>query len=282
MTTQKAENTANQLPIRGNLKYIYISSLTIAVLMTFASLAGLLYPTELYPTDELLQTFVPNDVVNLIIVVPILLGSMWFARSDKLIGLLFWPGALFFVVYSYIMYVLSIPVNDLYLVYLILATLSIYSMPAIISRIDGPAVKSHLSGHVYERVAGAALAGLAIAFNLRVIGIFIETLIYQNTIPPVELSLLVVDFLFSPAWIIGGVLLWRRKEFGYVVGVGLLFQVSMMFIGLIIFLLVQPLITTAPFSAIDVIVTLLLAMICIVPFILFIRGIVSKHTTTIG
>jgi len=45
-----------------------------------------------------------------------------------------------------------------------------------------------------------------------------------------ELALHISDFLITPAWIIGGVLLWRRKEFGYVIGLGLLFQASMLFI----------------------------------------------------
>jgi hypothetical protein len=68
-------NTAN-LPIRFNLKPIYALSLVIAILMTLASVAGILLRIGIYSTDELVQSFVPNDVVNLFIGLPILLGSM--------------------------------------------------------------------------------------------------------------------------------------------------------------------------------------------------------------
>ena len=43
-------------------------------------------------------------------------------------------------------------------------------------------------------------------------------------------------------------MLWRRTELGYVAGLGLLFQASMLFIGLIAFLLLRPLLSTVPFD----------------------------------
>jgi hypothetical protein len=76
------------LPIRRSLTLIFALSFAIAILIAAASVAGLMYRTIIYPTDELLRTFVSNDVVNLFIGLPILLGSMWLARRGKLIGLI--------------------------------------------------------------------------------------------------------------------------------------------------------------------------------------------------
>ncbi len=42
---------------------------------------------------------------------PILLGSMWVAHRGKLIGLLLWTGALFFVLYNYLAYVIALPLS---------------------------------------------------------------------------------------------------------------------------------------------------------------------------
>ena len=78
---------------------------------------------------------------------------------------------------------------------------------------------------------------------------------------------------------IGGILLWRRKPLGYVTGAGLLFQASMLFIGLIVFLLLQPLLTAAPFALVDTVVTFILGLICFVPFGLFVRGLLSADRT---
>ena len=129
------------LPIRRNLTLAYIFSLIIAILMAAASIAGLLYPAVIYPKDELLQSFMPNDVVNLFIGAPILLGSMWLARRGQLIGLLFWPGALFYVLYNYIAYVFGMPSSVLFLLYLAMVTLSAYTLIGLVAGIDGTAVR---------------------------------------------------------------------------------------------------------------------------------------------
>ena len=81
----------------------------------------------------------------------------------------------------------------------------------------------------------------------------------------------------SPSWIIGGVLLWRRKALGYVVGLGLLFQASMLFIGLITLFLLQPLISGNRFRPNDVLVVFAMGLICFVPFALFARGATLKQ-----
>ena len=72
------------LPVTRDLALAYALSLVVTLMMGVASAAGLLYTTNLYPTQEPLKTFVANDVVNLFIGLPILLGSMWLARGDHL------------------------------------------------------------------------------------------------------------------------------------------------------------------------------------------------------
>ncbi len=95
----------------------------------------------------------------------------------------------------------------------------------------------------------------------------------EGTLAQTELAVNIADFLITPAWIIGGILLWRRRELGYMTGLGLLFQGSMLFIALIVFLLLQPLLTAASFAVVDVIVIFLMGLICFIPFVLFLRGV---------
>jgi len=273
-TNQK--DTAD-LPIKRNLTLAYTISLVIAVLMAIASVAGLLYQTIIYPTDDLLKSFVPNDVVNLFIGLPILLGSMWLARRGKLSGLLFWPGALFYVFYTYLVYVFSIPFNVAFMLHLTLVTLSAYTMIGLVASIDGKAVQNRLAGAVPERTGGSVLAGLGILFFVRVIGVMVSALISQTPVTAAELALHITDFMITPTWIIGGVLLWRREALGYVTGLGLLFQASMLFIGLIFILILQPLMTTAQFGLIDVLVVFVMGMVCFIPLALFVRGTASKR-----
>ena len=264
------------LPVTGNLTLAYVLSLVIAVLMTVASVAGLLYPDQLYPTEELQQSFMATDVVNLFIGLPILLGSMWFARRGKLIGLLFWPGALFYVLYHYIVYAFALPLNWGFLLSLLLLALSAYTMTGLVASIDGKAVQQRLSGNVPERITGGVLTVSGITFALLAIGTIANGIVTQTPIGESELALQVSDFIVSVAWIIGGVLLWRREPLGYVVGAGLLFQASMLFVGLLAFFILQPFLTAAPLALTDTIVVTLMSLIVFIPFGLFLRGAASK------
>lgn len=272
-------NRQTALPIRRDLVLVYAMTILIAVLMATVSAAGLLYRTTIYPTEELLRSFLANDVANLFIGLPILLGSMWLTRRGKLIGLLFWPGALFFVLYSYIIYVFAMPLNAAFLLHLVLVTLSVYTLIGLVASIDARAVQRQLASGVPERLAGGVLAGLGLVFFLRVTAVLVSTLTSRTPIAETELALHTSDFLVTPAWVVCGVLLWRREELGYVTGLGLLFQASMLFIGLIIVLLLQPILTSAPFVLGDVVVIFAMGLICFIPFSLFVRGVVSARSS---
>ena len=140
-------------------------SLIIALLMVAASVTGLLYPANIYPTDELLESFIPNDVVNIILGLPILLGAMWLTWRVKLIGLLFWLGALFYILYNYLVYLFGMPLNEMFPVYIFLVMLSAYTLVGLAASIDGKALQPQLTGIVRERVAGGVLAGLGTLFS---------------------------------------------------------------------------------------------------------------------
>jgi len=264
-----------ELPTRYRLTLSYVLSIAISILLAAASVAGLLFRADLYPADNLVKSFVPTDVVNLLIGVPILLGSVWLARRGQLIGLLLWPGALFYVLYNYAVYVLAMPFNAASVAHLILLTLSLYTTVGLLAGIDGGAVQQRLAGHVPERLAGGILAALGVLFFLRAAGVMAGALVSQSPMAETELAANIADMLTAPALAIGGVLLWRRERFGYVAGLGLLFQASMLFIGLIVLLAIQPSVTGAPFAVVDVVVTFALGLICFIPFAFFARGVVS-------
>ena len=121
------------------------------------------------------------------------------------------------------------------------------------------------------------LAAFGTLFMLRVVAVVAGALMAGEQVPVGDMAASISDFFTSPAYIIVGVLLWRRKVLGYLGGLGLLFQASMLFIGLVAFLLLQPVLTSAPFALVDVIVVFLMGLICYVPFGLFIRGVVGSQ-----
>jgi len=83
--------------------------------------------------------------------------------------------------------------------------------------------------------------------------------------------------MFSPAWVIGGVLLWRRQALAYVTGLGLFFQASMLFIGLIFISILRPFMTAAQFAPGDVLAIFVMGLVCFFPLARFVRGAASKR-----
>jgi len=81
--------------VRSRLCYAfaYAGSLAIAALMILGCAIGLVRPTMMYPTKEMLRSSLPADLVNLL-GMPLLLVSIWLARQRRLVALLLWPGVL--------------------------------------------------------------------------------------------------------------------------------------------------------------------------------------------
>lgn len=277
MGSSNAETRTAQVAGNKSLSISYILCLLLALLMTAASVLGLLQPDEVYPTEDLRQSFFTNDVVNLVIGLPTILGAAWLSWRGKLVGLLFLPGAILFILYNYIAYAFSMPVNWMYVLYMSIVALSAYLLIALVAGIDVEAVKDHLAGAVKEKLSAAVVILLG-GFNfLRVFIVIANVVADPSSVNAMDLSVLPSDFLISPAWIIGGVLLWQRKSLGYAAGLGLLFQASMLFVGLIVFMVLQPVLTDVAFDPVDVIVVLIMGLICFIPFGMYIRGVARNQ-----
>ena len=266
------------LPLKRDLWLLYVLSSIIALLLAAASLGGLLARSDFYPTQEFLQTYLPNDVISLFIGLPMLLGSMLLAKRGKLIGLLLWPGALIYSLYNDLIYTLALPLGVAFLLHLVLLMLGLYTLAGLLSSIDAAMVQDRLGGKVRERLAGGILAGLGTLFFLRALSVVGLALFNQTPLPETDIALNAADLMVSPAWVVCGVLLWRRQAFGFVTGLGMLFQASMLFIGLIIFMLMQPILTQAPFSLFDIAVVFAMGFICFIPMGLYVRGVLKKHS----
>jgi hypothetical protein len=253
------------------LSTISLLSILVAGLMTMLSLTGLLFPMATYPSEDLRQSFITNDVVNLMIGLPALLGALWFAHRGKLLGLLGLPGALFYVTYNAIAYAAAMPLTWPFFANLGLAALSAVAILLLVSSVDGAAVQARLQGRVAERFGAGVLVGFGALFFLRAVGEF-----FDGAAGMAEFGVLVADGLTTPFWILGGLYLWRRQPLGYISGAGLLFQASMLFVGLLVFFILQPFVAGVPFPRVDFVAILVMSLFSFVPFGLFVRGLISR------
>jgi len=268
---------------RHSLKIAYIASLAIALIMTVASIAGLLYGSDIYPGIEtkLLPLFVGQDALNLIVGLPMLLGSMWLARRGSVIGLLLWPGALFYVLYDYGYYVLGAPFNAFFLPYIALMTLSAYTMVGVAISIDGESLRERLGGSVPSRLTGGFLVAVALLFITLWTAITLSALFSGTDLDPIAHVVVIMDLTVQlPALLLGGILLWRREPFAYVISTALLLQAGVYLIGLSVITMVQEAVTDTPFDSVAVIPGLVVGGICLALIIPFVRGATKRGRAT--
>jgi len=242
-------------------------TILIMVVMIFFSAMGLFFPELVYPTAELRSTFITNDLVNLIIGLPVLVIPLVLAQRGHSIGFLLWPGSLFFVFYNSVSYTWALLPKLMAVPYAILTFLSGLVMIRLLAGMDGSALRERLSGRVLEWLAGGVLVALALMIGFRNIGV----LSGSSAIAETDLAVLVADFSVIPLWFAAGFSLIRRGRFGYAAGLASLFHASMLFVGLVALMILQPFLTGESFPAVDIMVIAGMGVLCLVPFFLFLR-----------
>jgi hypothetical protein len=274
------------LPVGHDLTPAYVASLVVAALIAVVSVVGLAWGTSLYGQDPrasagittstaglLIPGFRAHDAMNLAVGLPVLLGALWRARRGSLAGLLLWPGALFYVLYTYAQYAIGAPFGVLFLPYVALAALSGYTTIGLVASIDGAAVRRRLAGRVPARTVGGILVGLALLTVAQDAGGAAAALAGGGPITPAAHHVWIVDLAVEvPAVLAGGVLLWRRAQLGYVAGAGLLLQFGMTPVVLAAIAALQPVLTGAAVDVATIAALLVFAAVCCGPLALFVRG----------
>jgi len=160
-----------------------------------------------------------NDLITLVVGLPLLAISTWLAFRGSLRGRLLLTGTLGFLLYTYMSMATLTAYNTLFLVYVALFTLSLYAFILSMMSID----LTNLPAHFSERLPRGWIAAL-----MFVVGGFLTlawlgrilTPVMQGVDPALEnTTTLVIQFmdlsLIAPAAILGGILLLRRNAWGY-------------------------------------------------------------------
>jgi len=255
-----------------SLKLLNTLSIVAAILLLVSSILGIWLRIMIYPTPELLKTFVSNDVANLLIGLPILIISMAAAQRGSLVGLLCWPGALLYIFYNTLVYSLAMPFSPFFLIYPLQAIISAAGIILFIKHTAGEKIKGRLEGHLKEKFSGIVLIGMGALFFVRALGVLITSIINQTSLPGTELALQITDLIITPLWIVGGISLWRHQSFGYRFGLATLFQANSLFLGLILFMLLQPWLASTPIIMTDLVVILGMAVVALIPLVLVLTG----------
>ncbi len=207
--------------MRRALKLSYL----IVVLMVAQSLLGLSFRDQYRDVEWIKATWFGNDLVTLLVAVPVFVASLTLARSGSARGLLLWFGVLGYGVYNYAYYMLGASLNVFFALYVVLAVLSAVALIVALSDPAASAIAQHFSDRTPNRAIGGYLVFVAIGLSVVWFGMW-AAYVFAGTPTPVEpeafrLVAALDTSLMVPTLGVGGVLLWRRASWGWLIaGIG--------------------------------------------------------------
>jgi len=160
-----------------------------------------------------------NDLVTLLLGLPLLALSFWLARRGSLRGQLLLTGTLGFFLYTYMSMCFGAAYNQFFLVYVALFGLSLYAFILSMLSFDLKTLPQHFSAHTPRRGIAALFIFTAAFLSLAWLGRIVPSL-FQDQIPPLEnvtsLFIQAMDLvLIVPLCLLAAILLLRRSAWGY-------------------------------------------------------------------
>jgi hypothetical protein len=216
---------------------VLTTSVLTGTLLAITAVAGLLFGAQvLYTPDRAtLPTFLGQDGITLVVVLPLLLWSLRATRRGSLHGLLLWTAALFYVAYSYSYYVLSPEFNVLYPAYIAIVGMSLYGCLYLLFGIDAEVVATRFNERTRVRTVGGFLMALSVALGLAWLGMIVSRLASGALPTRVERVVWPMDLVVAfPAMFWAGLWLWRRQPLGYVVAAIVLIKAGLLGVTLVV------------------------------------------------
>ncbi len=216
---------------------IYWGSNALAILLLGASIVGLTFGAEgFYASNpNTLPQILGQDLITLILGVPLLLTSVRLSQQGSLKGLLLWMGLLFYFAYSYYFYVIGVRFNAYFWGYVGIVALSLYSLLGLLVTIKPVVISKQLSRRTPMRGIAMFLLFMAGTFTVLWVGLTLSRLWSGEDLSPVERHVISLDgMVLLPLMFIGGWLSWRRQPWGYVLAGMLLTKLATLGFTLIV------------------------------------------------
>lgn len=172
-----------------------------------------------YDTVSMAAQEQAQDLVTLVLGLPLLAGAAWWAFRGALRGRLLLAGTLGYFLYTYLSMATLTAYNQLFLVYVALFSLSLFAFILCMLSFDLAELPRHFSARLPRRSIAGVLFAAGGFLLLAWLGRIVPPLL-QGTTPALENSTTLViqtlDLgLVVPLCFLAGVLLLRRSAWGY-------------------------------------------------------------------
>lgn len=224
-----------------NQKYLTWLIIPIFVLALFAACMGLFYqfPGNPMPYNTLRGEQVTinmqglyrfdtvstaaqmqgNDLITLVVGLPLLAISTLLAFRGSLRGRLLLTGTLGFFLYTYMSMSMLTAYNDLFLVYVVLFGLSLYAFILSMLSFDLSDLPAHFSDKLPRGWISALMFTVGAFLTLAWLGRIVPPLLTRTTPALDNTTTLVIQamdlVLIVPLAVLGGILLLKRRAWGY-------------------------------------------------------------------
>jgi hypothetical protein len=163
---------------------------------------------------------IAQDFITLMVGLPFLAVGMVLFRKRRIKGRLILAGTLAYFLYTYASFSFGAAYNVVFLAYVALFSLSLFAFILALMQIDIPALPSHFSPSLPRRVIAIFLFVVGGFLLFAWLGRIIPGLLKNR--PPVGLesyTTLVIQTLdlglIMPTAFLSGILLWKRRPWGY-------------------------------------------------------------------
>jgi hypothetical protein len=207
--------------VQAKMKVPYTLPAALAALMVVQSVLGLVFPGQYRDVEWIRATWFGNDWVTLMVGAPLLVASLLLARRGSIRGLLLWLGMLGYGAYNYAYYMLGAALNAFFLLYIVALMLSVGTLILMLSRIDVSEVAAGFRAKTPVRIVGGYLVFVGVGLAFVWMGMW-AAYVFAGRPTPVEPEVFklvaALDItIMAPALALGGILLWRRNAWGYIV-----------------------------------------------------------------
>jgi len=200
----------------------YWLSGTLTVLALIASAVGVFYPAVFRDTAVTAGNARGTDLVILVVALPALVIAMVLTARGSLRAQIVWLGALGYILYNALFFAFAIAFNPLFLIYIAVLSLALWSLVALLKALDVASLRAHFTEHLPIRTIALYLMITTALFALTWLRDIVPALVNGTT--PISLDgtkmltnpIQVVDFAAGfPLTILAAVWLWQRKAWGY-------------------------------------------------------------------
>jgi hypothetical protein len=218
----------------------------IAFLVTIAAGVGFFIDGVYRDAPVNAAQAVGQDLITLLMALPVLVVSAILAHRGSMRAHLVWLGGLGYLVYTYASYALAIEFNSLFLVYVALLGLSLYTLIGGLATMDFAGMKAHFSRGTPVKAVSIFLAVVAVLFYFMWLSEDIPALLAgevpQGVIEaeaPTDVVHVLDMALLLPANVLTAIWLWRRRALGYALAGTLLSSLSLLVLAVMSMMVFQ-------------------------------------------